>query len=165
MTSSVYYLDYTDGSAYESISESLTISNVPEVRMVQSVYAEINDRIFKLKEFIFRKSIGFIIALIGSLIFMVILIWSQYQIYQYDIAIKYLTGCSGYERNKALIHQTICLNLLSALIIFVFNNWTYLPMAFILLTFSDLLIISILGEYYCKNNLNKILKGDYIWSN
>jgi len=162
LTTSVYIIDKTKGRALESIRPSLKKTKLTEVRRVQSVYSSINSSIIRQKNKLMQQIISLIIGGIIALIFIILLVWANYQIDLYKITVKYMLGFSSIRRNYKLLLAAAVSNLIVGLIVwFFYKNKIIIPII-LGITLFELLLIIVLGNRYLKNNVQKISKGDNI---
>lgn len=162
LTTSVYIIDKTKGRALESIRPSLKKTKLTEVRRVQSVYSSINTAIIRQKNKLVQQIISLTVGGIIAVIFIVLLVWSNYQIDLYKITVKYMLGFSSIKRNYKLLLAAVVSNLIIGFIVwFFYKNKIIIPII-LGITLFELLLIIVLGNRYLKNNVQKISKGDNI---
>ncbi len=162
LTSSTYFVDNTGGKAFEGISVALKITNVNEIRSVESVYGEANDIIARLTDKMFQQIVGLSIAIIATIILLATFVWAYYQLHVYQLTLKYILGYSSFRRNTYLMNVTLATNfIIGAVVFFCFRTIMIIPFIGLAVLF-DLLFIYVLGNRFCERNLNKVLKGDFI---
>ncbi|MBP1995829.1 DUF1430 domain-containing protein [Paenibacillus eucommiae] len=159
-TTSLFFLDSTKGSAFESISPSIAEANVFEINNAISVFNEANDQIVQQQWLLFQQIIGLVITIIFSGILIIAFIWAYYNANIYQLNLKYLFGYSYWKRNKYIIISTIISNVISGLLVYLFYNVTIIIPLVGFVLIIDLLVINILSGYLSKKNMNKVLKGD-----
>lgn len=159
-THSLFFLDNSNGNAYENISSSLEEANVKEINNVVSVYDEASGEIIELKWELFQQLIGLIIVIIFSFILFVAYIWSYYNSHLYQLTLKYLFGYSYWKRNKTIIFITSLSNIFAAVWVFYFFKSTDIILLLLGTLFFELLFLTIFVNFLNKKNTNKVVKGD-----
>lgn len=159
-THSLFFLDNSNGNAYENISSSLEEANAKEINNVVSVYDEASDEIIELKWELFQQLIGLTIVIIFSCILFIAYIWSYYNAHLYQLTIKYLFGYSYWKRNKTIILITSLSNIFAAALVFYFFKSTNVILLLLGTLFLELLLLDIFVKFLNEKNTNKVVKGD-----
>ena len=159
-THSLFFLDNSNGNAYENISSSLEEANAKEINNVVSVYDEASDEIIELKWELFQQLIGLTIVIIFSCILFIAYIWSYYNAHLYQLTIKYLFGYSYWKRNKTIILITSLSNIFAAALVFYFFKSTNVILLLLETLFLELLLLDIFVKFLNEKNTNKVVKGD-----
>ncbi|MGE7949176.1 DUF1430 domain-containing protein [Lysinibacillus sp. NPDC093688] len=159
-THSLFFLDNSNGDAYENISSSLEEANAKEIYSVVSVYDEANDEIIELKWELFQQLIGLTIVIIFSFILYIAYIWSYYNAYLYQLTLKYLFGYSYWKRNKTIILITSLSNIFAAVLVLYFFKSTNVILLLLGTLFLELLFFNIFIKFLNEKNTNKVVKGD-----
>lgn len=160
-THSLFFLDNSNGSAYENISPSLEEANVKEINNVVSVYSEANDELIKLKWELFQQLVALIIVIIFSFLLLSAYIWSYYNAHLYQLTLKYLFGYSYWKRNKTIIFIASFSNVLAAILALYFFKSTNVILLLLLGTlFLELLFFNIFINFLNKKSVNNVVKGD-----
>ncbi|MGE7930077.1 DUF1430 domain-containing protein [Lysinibacillus xylanilyticus] len=159
-THSLFFLDNSNGNAYENISSSLEEANVKEINNVVSVYDEASDEIIELKWELFQQLIGLTIVIIFSFILFIAYIWSYYNAYLYQLTLKYLFGYSYWKRNKTIILIASLSNIISAALVFYFFKSTNVTLLLLGILFLELQFLNIFVKFSNEKNTNKVVKGD-----
>ncbi|MGE7691778.1 DUF1430 domain-containing protein [Lysinibacillus sp. NPDC097214] len=159
-THSLFFLDNSNGNAYENISTSLEEANAKEINSVVSVYDEASDEIIELKWELFQQLIGLTIVIIFSFILFIAYIWSYYNAHLYQLTLKYLFGYSYWKRNKTIILITSLSNFFAAVLVFYFFKSTNVILLLLGTLFLELLFLYIFAKFSNEKNTNKVVKGD-----
>ncbi|MFJ5565133.1 DUF1430 domain-containing protein [Lysinibacillus xylanilyticus] len=159
-THSLFFLDNSNGNAYENISSSLKEANVKEINNVVSVYDEASDEIIELKWELFQQLIGLTIVIIFSFILFIAYIWSYYNAYLYQLTLKYLFGYSYWKRNKTIILIASLSNIFAAALVFYFFKSTNVTLLLLGILFLELQFLNIFVKFSNEKNTNKVVKGD-----
>lgn len=159
-THSLFFVDNSNGNAYENISSSLEEANVKEINNVVSVYDEASDEIIELKWELFQQLIGLIIVIIFSFILFIAYIWSYYNAHLYQLTLKYLFGYSYWKRNKTIILIASLSNIFAAVWVFYFFKSTDIILLLLGTLFLELLFLTIFRNFLNEKNTNKVVKGD-----
>ncbi|MED4587677.1 DUF1430 domain-containing protein [Priestia flexa] len=161
VTNSLFFLDNSNGNAYENIASSLEGANVKEINNVVSVYKEASEQIIKLRWELFQQLIGLIIVILFSFILFTAYIWSYYNAHLYRLTLKYLFGYSYWKRNKNIILIASLSNIAAAtLVYFSIYKSTNVILLLLVTLFLELLFFNILIRFLNKKNTNKVIKGD-----
>ncbi|WP_427109164.1 DUF1430 domain-containing protein [Lysinibacillus xylanilyticus] len=159
-THSLFFVDNSNGNAYENISSSLEEANVKEINNVVSVYDEASDEIIELKWELFQQLIGLIIVIIFSFILFIAYIWSFYNAHRYQLTLKYLFGYSYWKRNKTIILIASLSTIFAAAWVSYFFKSTTVILLLLGTLFLELLFLTIFGNFLNEKNTNKVVKGD-----
>ncbi|MEB2301777.1 DUF1430 domain-containing protein [Lysinibacillus xylanilyticus] len=159
-THSLFFLDNSNGNAYENISTSLEEANAKEINSVVSVYDEASDEIIELKWELFQQLIGLTIVIIFSFILFIAYIWSYYNAHLYQLTLKYLFGYSYWKRNKTIILITSLSNIFAAVLVYYFFKSTNVILLLLGTLFLELLFLYIFAKFSNEKNTNKVVKGD-----
>ncbi len=160
-THSLFFLDNSNGSAYENISSSLEEANVKEINNVVSVYSEANDQLIELKWELFQQLVALIIVIIFSFLLFIAYIWSYYNAHLYQLTLKYLFGYSYWKRNKTIIFIASFSNILAAILaLYLFKSTNVILLLLLGTLFLELLFFNVFINFLNKKNINKVVKGD-----
>lgn len=155
-TTSLFFLDNSQGNAFENILPSIKNTNVPEINHALSVYNEANNQIIEQQWLLFQQMMGLIITLVLSGILLTVMIWAYYHANISQLNIKYLFGYSSWKRNKSIILTTILSNIVSGLLVYLVygNSIIIAPMVgFVLII--DLFVLNVLSNNLSKKGIKK----------
>ncbi|OAX50895.1 DUF1430 domain-containing protein [Paenibacillus sp. AD87] len=161
-TTSLFFEDLSQGSAYNNILPSISKTNVHEINNVVSVYNEAHDEVVNRKWVLFQQIIGFFISVILSIILVASFAWAYYSSNIYRISIKYLFGHSNWAINRDVILTIFASNVIAGIIVFLLYNKVIILTMVCIVLIIDLFIIRLLSSSFRKGKMNKILKGDHI---
>lgn len=162
LTSSVYYKDVSSSRAYENITNILRNTDMREIRTVRSVYSEANDVIIKLRNLLYRQMIELFFSIIGSTVLLSMFIWAYHHLYLRNVTIKYIMGYSFCRRNRHLIIVTLSTNIIAGVCALFLFHVKVILIFVLIITLIDMYVTYVLGNRFCRNNVNKIIKGDFI---
>lgn len=161
-TTSLFYLDTSQGRAYENILPSITKAKVPEIKNAISVYSEANEEIVKQQWLLFQQVVGLILTIIFSAILFLSFIWAYYSANVYQLSLRYVFGYSYWKRNKKIILFTVISNILSGLLVYFVFSVTLVLVIIGCVLIIELVVINIIGNNLNQKNMKKVLKGDHV---
>ncbi len=163
ITTSLYFIDDSNGEAYSSISEILketdTLSYVP---FVYSVYQERGKEIATVKRQMYQQVVALIFLLSVSICCIISFTWCFYIPNAYTIYLRLLFGYSYWHRNKLLYLTVITTNIVSGVAVYVIFPSTIIVYTSLVLLLMDLIIMILFSKRIQSRHNSSILKGDQI---
>lgn len=163
VTSSLYFIDNSNGEAYSSISEILketnTLSYIPSVF---SVYQERGKEIAEAIQQMYQQVAALVLLLIISICCIVIFTWCYYIPNAYTIYLHLLFGYSHWYRNKLLYLTMIITNIVSGIAVYAIFPSIITIYSSLVLLLLDIITIFLVGKILQSKHNSAILKGDQI---
>lgn len=160
VTSSVYFVDKSNGDAFNAILPLISNSNAREITHVRSVYQEVSSEITTLKWQIYQQLIGTIILALCLCSFMVLLVLSYYRENLYKQLIYHVFGYSFWKSSKWFIISNLFVSVFSGILIFILSKEPVALYFSVVILIIELCAIYFIKEKAIYKDFKAILKGE-----
>ncbi|EAD8605343.1 DUF1430 domain-containing protein, partial [Listeria monocytogenes] len=160
VTSSVYFIDKSNGDAFNAILPLISNSNAREITHVRSVYQEVSSEITTLKWQIYQQLIGTIILALCLCSFMVLLVLSYYRENLYKQLIYHVFGYSFWKSSKWFSISNLFVSVFSGILIFILSKEPVALYFSVVILIIELCAIYFIKEKAIYKDFKAILKGE-----
>lgn len=160
-TSSLYFIDNSDGQAFTNIQPLLRKYGITVINNVVSVFGESETQLTYLYWRLFEQIMMLVIVAILSFAIFVLFIYMNFSIYSHKISIKYLLGYSYISSNAKLIVFSALSSLVASSLAFAVSGNLRMFLIMPVVVLLDWMVMYILSQYLTKVNVAKTLKGEH----